>query len=220
MSEGRRTQAGSVAEAHHVDVDLAASDLDHPLWRSARPILLERYWSGEEASAERQAEARLLWSAAALYVRFVCAQREPLVVNEEPQRERKTIGLWHRDVCEIFLAPGERAPARYFEFEAAPTGEWLDLAIEWMGSERITDWEFDSGLTTAAQISEDSIKIAMRIPFAALGGAPEAGERWRGNLFRCVGEGETRGYLAWQPTFTDEPCFHLPAAFGEIAFEQ
>lgn len=209
-----------VAEARRIELEIKASDLEHPLWMTATPVLLERYWSGEEAPAGRQAEARLLWSDAALYARFVCTQTEPLVVSPEPQTNGKTIGLWHRDVCEIFLAPDGSAPERYFEFEAAPTGEWLDLAIVWVENERVTDWEFDSGMTTAAQISEGSIVVAMRIPWAALGRAPQAGTRWRGNLFRCVGEGETRGYLAWQPTCTDEPCFHLPAAFGEIAFRE
>ena len=41
------------------------------------------------------------------------------------------MGLWDRDVCEIFIAPDEHVIERYFEFEAAPTGEWLDVAIHW-----------------------------------------------------------------------------------------
>lgn len=209
-----------VVEAKHIDVEIQASEIEHPLWMGARPVLIERYWSGEAAPVARRAEARLLWSAEALYVRFVCPQREPLVASHEPQTAEKTIGLWHRDVCEIFLAPDENAPERYFEFEVAPTGEWLDLAIEWRERDRITDWEFNSGMSCAADVSRDGIRIGMRIPWASLGHAPQAGERWRGNLFRCVGEGERRGYLAWRPTHTDEPCFHLPAAFGEIAFKK
>jgi hypothetical protein len=217
---GLRDCMSQIAEARRVDVEIAASEIDHPSWGRARPVSIERYWSGEEAPAARHAEARLLWSDEALSVRFICPQRELLVISGTPQTEHKTIGLWHRDVCEIFLAPEPNKPEFYFEFEAAPTGEWLDLAIEWMESERITDWEFKSGMTTAARINEESITVAMRIPWAALGRAPQAGERWRGNLFRCVGEGETRGYLAWRPTYTDEPCFHLPAAFGGIEFKE
>ncbi|HEX8889498.1 MAG TPA: carbohydrate-binding family 9-like protein [Pyrinomonadaceae bacterium] len=209
-----------VVEAKRIDVEIKASEIEHPLWMDARPVLVERYWSGETAPIARHAEARLLWSDEALYVRFACPQREPLVTSTEPQTAEKTIGLWHRDVCEIFLAPDGCVPERYFEFEVAPTGEWLDLAIEWRAGDRITDWEFNSGMTCAADVSRDDIKIVMRIPWTSLGNAPQAGARWRGNLFRCVGEGETRGYLAWRPTGTPEPCFHLPAAFGEIAFEE
>ena len=209
-----------VVEAKRIDVEIKASETEHPLWMGARPVLIERYWSGDEAPDARQAEACLLWSDEALYARFVCPQREPLVASSQPQASEKTIGLWHRDVCEIFLAPDENAPERYFEFEVAPTGEWLDLAIEWREGDRTTDWEFKSGMTCAAEVGQESIRIAMRIPWASLGHKPQAGERWRGNLFRCVGEGETRGYLAWRPTHTPEPCFHLPAAFGEIEFKE
>ena len=220
MSEGRERETGFVARAQRVTVEVAAGDLDHPLWLTALPVLIEQYWSGEGAPSARHAEARLLWSDAALSVRFTCPQAEPLVVSNEPQTERKTVGLWNRDVCEIFLAPDPSEPERYFEFEAAPTGEWLDLAIRWGPDERETDWEFSSGMTTASRVGHESIMVAMRIPWTALGRTPRAGECWRGNLFRCVGEGNERGYLAWRPTHTEEPCFHLPAAFGEIRFEE
>jgi hypothetical protein len=208
-----------IAEARRIDVEIVAGELSHPLWETAPPVLIERYWSGEEAPPARHAEVRLLWSDTALCVRFICPQKEPLVISDEPQTKTKTIGLWHRDVCEVFLAPDVREPEHYFEFEVAPTGEWLDLVIEWRKDDRLTDWEFASGMTAAAHISEESIEVAMRIPWTALGGAPQASERWRGNFFRCVGMGETRGYLAWRPTYTDEPSFHEPTAFGDIIFK-
>jgi alpha-galactosidase len=177
-------------------------------------VHIKQYWSGEAAPEWRQTEARLVWSQAALVVRFVCRQGEPLVISETPQTAAKTMGLWERDVCELFIAPDANAPERYFEFEAAPTGEWLDLAIEQLSGERRTDWEFQSGMTAAASISTDQVRIAMRVPWASLGRQPIAGERWRANLFRCVGAGTERGYLAWQPTRTARPNFHVPQAFG------
>jgi hypothetical protein len=221
MSHERNSeeQAAQVIAAQHVDTDIAASDLDHPLWAKAQPVIIKRYWSGEEAPAGRQAEARLLWSDQALHARFVCRQTEPLVVSSEPQTERKTIGLWERDVCELFIAPDARGPERYFEFEVAPTGEWLDLIVRQTPDERETDWDFHSGMTVAARIGEGLVTVAMRVPWKALGRIPQAGERWHGNLFRCVGAGATRGYLAWRPTFTEQACFHVPQAFGAIVFK-
>jgi hypothetical protein len=177
------------------------------------------YWSGTEAPPARHAEARVLWSDAALHIRFHCHQDEPLIVNPTPQRETKTVGLWERDVCEIFVAPDARVPERYFEFEAAPTGEWLDLAIHLMPEARETDWGFPSGMTAAARVSTNEIMIAMRIPWNSLGHTPAAGERWRTNLFRCVGATEGRGYLAWQPTRTPRPNFHVPQAFGWLEMQ-
>jgi hypothetical protein len=206
-------------EAGRVSADLAAADLEHPDWEKASAVTIKQYWSGELAPEWRHAEARFVWSEAALGVRFICRQREPLVVSATPQTEAKTTGLWERDVCEIFLAPEQSAPERYFEFEAAPTGEWLDLRIEQLADERRTDWEFHSGMTAAASISDGQVTIAMRIPWDGLGHRPRAGERWRANLFRCVGAGTERGYLAWQPTFTARPNFHVPQAFGWLKFK-
>jgi alpha-galactosidase len=206
-------------EANRVRADVAAADLDHPEWERASAVTIARHWSGEDAPEWRHAEARLIWSGAALCVRFVCRQREPLILNPTPQTETKTIGLWERDVCEIFVAPDAERPERYFEFEAAPTGEWLDLGIYQLRGERETDWEFRSGMTVAARRSIDHFIIAMRIPWDAFrGDAPTAGERWRANLFRCVGATEGRGYLAWQPTRTPQPNFHVPQAFGWLNF--
>jgi alpha-galactosidase len=206
--------------AHRASVEVAAIDLDHVEWDGATPLHITRYWSGEEAPAGRHAEARLVWTDAALCVRFVCRQAEPLVISASPQRERKTAGLWERDVCEIFIAPDAREPERYFEFEAAPTGEWLDLAIHQMPEERATDWQFHSGMTVAARIDEGQVTIAMRIPWKAFPSRPQANDRWRANLFRCVGVGgQGRGYLAWQPTRTEHPDFHVPQAFGELVFK-
>lgn len=220
MRKNLKREAENVIKAQHVARAPSASELDHAAWNKADAIRIARYWSGEEAPASRHAEARLLWSDEALCVRFVCRQAEPLILSAAPQTDKKTIGLWDRDVCEIFIAPDVAHPERYFEFEAAPTGEWLDLAIRWKPEERETDWDFRSGMTSAARIGSSSITVAMHIPWKALGHAPQAGERWRGNLFRCVGAGETRGYLAWQPTRTEQPHFHVPEAFGEIIFKR
>ena len=130
----------------------------------------------------------------------------------------KTKGLWDRDVCEIFVAPDRREPRKYFEFEIAPNGEWIDLGIYQKLDERITDWDYNSGMQSAARIEENKITMAIKVEWKAFGKTPKAGDIWRGNLFRCVGAGENRGYLAWSPTETPQPAFHVPEKFGEFEF--
>lgn len=206
--------------AHRVGADFAVTDFHNAAWTKTEAVPITRYWSGAHAPATRHAEARVLWSASALYVRFVARQDEPLIVNEKPRIDQKTLGLWDRDVCELFIAPNAAEPERYFEFEVAPTGEWVDLSIHILPDKRETDWEYHSGATFAALRSKDQIILTMRIPFAALGGAPQAGARWRANFFRCIGAGDRRGYLAWQPTLTPQPAFHVPQRFGWIQFSE
>lgn len=208
---------GKTIEAPYSEIDLAASEFDHPHWHRAQPIRIAKQWSGEEAPASRHAEGRIIWTDEALVVRFVCNQMEPLIVSPNPQLTKKTIGLWDRDVCEIFVAPDTSQPNYYFEFEAAPTGEWVDLAIKLGPTERQTDEEFQSGMTTMALISGSQLAIIIRIPWGQAIRKPTRGNEWRVNLFRCIGTGTER-YLAWRPTFTPEANFHVPEAFGWLLF--
>lgn len=181
-------------------------------------LVIDTFWDGRSCPPERAFEAILGWNEDGLIVRFSALRHEPLVVADDPQLDAKTIGLWERDVCEIFIASDRNEPRRYFEFEVAPTGEWLDLAIDMTSAERITDWDYNSGMEAAAKILEHRVLMAMKIPWEAFGQKPKAGDVWLGNIFRCVGKEPDRGYLAWQPTMTEKPNFHVPEAFGEFEF--
>ena len=202
----------------HVKDDFSISNFENKAWKSAKEITINKYWSGENAPGGRQFKAKLLWSKTALYVRFEANQAEPLIVSDAPNLAEKTRGLWDRDVCEIFVAPDKVDFRRYFEFEIAPTGEWIDLKIHQLPDKRETDFEYASGMRSAAKIEKDKVWSAIKIEWKAFGRTPKAGDVWLGNIFRCVGAGATRGYLAWQPTRTKEPSFHVPEKFGEFEF--
>src|SRR5215467_13493676 len=152
--------------AEYVATPIKADDFDNEVWRRCEPVPIAHHWSGAPAPFERQAEARICWSNEALHVRFVGNQHEPLIVSAEPKTDRKTLGLWDRDVCEIFVAPHPENPRRYFEFEAAPTGEWVDLGIVVTSEGRQTDWAYSSGIIVAAKVESSQIKVGMRIPWS------------------------------------------------------
>ena len=198
--------------------DFNISDLTNAAWDKALDVPIYRYWSGIEAPEGRHASVRLLWSKTAIYVRFVSNQSEPFVVSEKPDSTQKTIGLWDRDVCEIFIAPDPEHANKYFEFEVAPTGEWVDLGIEVLPQARHRDDAYHSGMQSIARVERGSYTVVVRIEWRAFGRTPKAGDTWRGNLFRCVGRDPDRGYLAWQPTLTRQPSFHVPERFGQFLF--
>lgn len=202
----------------HISRDFAIGRLDDPAWNGVYNVLVSKYWSAKVAPKKRQFWAGLLWSDTAFYVRFENLLNPPLIVSERPDVSKKTIGLWDRDVCEIFIAPDTADRNRYFEFEIAPTGEWVDLGIQWSAKKRTTDLEYSSGMESAVTHEAEKIVMAIKIPWTAFGKTPKSGDVWLGNLFRCVGKGPTRGYLAWQPTKTTKPNFHVPEAFGEFQF--
>ncbi len=194
-------------------------DFENRVWEKAGSTIINKYWSGEYAPVNRHTEAKFLWSNRHFYIRFKANQNEPLIVSDTPNLTSKTHGLWDRDVCEIFLAPNKKEPRKYFELEIAPNGEWIDLGIYQKPDERITDWDYNSGMKSAAKIEKDQVIMAIKVEWKAFGKTPKKDDVWLGNLFRCVGTGETRGYLAWSPTFTKEASFHVPEKFGEFVFD-
>ncbi|HMO79324.1 MAG TPA: carbohydrate-binding family 9-like protein [Pyrinomonadaceae bacterium] len=198
--------------------DFRINELDNPQWQTARAVLIDRYWSGETAPMSRHFIVRMLWTRRSLYMKCEATQQEPLVVSLTPKTESKAMGLWGRDVCELFIAPIRELPEKYFEFEVAPNGEWLDLAIDVTSGTRVTDWDFASGMLAAARVDEGSVTMAFKVDFKAFDKTPRPGEIWLGNFFRAVGRDPDRGYLAWRPTMTPKPDFHVPSKFGEIEF--
>src|SRR5688572_6094930 len=169
----------------HITNEFAVSDLSNAAWKKAERIAVDSYWSGEDAPKGRRFTARLLWSKAAFYVLFEANQDEPLVISDKPELDRKTMGLWDRDVCEIFVAPNRKEPKKYFEFEVAPTGEWLDVALNLTSGTRKADWKYSSGMESFARAETNKILMAMKIPWSAFGKTPKAGDVWLGNLLRC-----------------------------------
>jgi len=202
----------------HIDRDLAVSDVNHEAWKKAAAVNIDAYWNGTSAPRGRLFAAKLLWSDAYLYVRFEAEQREPLVIADKPNTASKTMNLWDRDVCEIFLAPDRKEPRKYFEFEVAPTGEWIDVALDATSGKRVSDWEYASGMESFAAVGKGAVTMAIKVPWKAFGKAPRARDVWLGNIFRCIGKDPGRGYLAWSATMTEVPNFHVPERFGEFVF--
>jgi hypothetical protein len=206
------------AHIKYISADFSIAELDNKSWKEAESVQTKYYWSGNKAPLERRFKTKILWSDKNLYVRFLANQKEPLVVSKTPNLESKTKGLWERDVCEIFLAPQKEEFRKYFEFEVAPTGEWIDLGIYQKPDERITDWNYRSGMETSARIEKNKVILAFRMGWKAFGRIPEVGEIWLGNILRAVGKEPHRGYLTWSPTLTEKPNFHVPERFGEFEF--
>jgi hypothetical protein len=58
----------------------------------------------------------------------------------------------------------------------------------------------------------------MAIPMRALTAQFDPRAIWRANFYRVEGSQEPRAYLAWQPTRTAQPNFHVASAFGKLRF--
>lgn len=205
----------STIHATRVAGDLAL-DAAHPAaqWRSAEPVRFSADWQGNNADPPRETEVRVLWSPEMLYLRFMCRYRELFVFADSDPNGRRD-HLWDRDVAEAFLQPPPAVGKNYKEFEVAPNGMWIDLDIF---PEGLADLK--SGLTRSVFV--DAAKrvwtAEVAIPMKSLTAHFDAAQPWRANFYRVEGKAEPRKYLAWQPTDTAQPNFHVPEKFGNLRF--
>jgi hypothetical protein len=123
---------------------------------------------------------------------------------------------------EMFLGDDWTNIRHYREFEIAPTGDWIDLAIDLDKKSYDKNWR--SGWKTMAAVDETSHTwyAAARIPLKAITSQQvKDGTRWRANLYRIEGDGpdSKRHFLCWQPTCAPgrDPN-HVPENFGTLVF--
>jgi hypothetical protein len=130
--------------------------------------------------------------------------------------------LWDRDVVELFLGDDWKDIKHYREFEIAPTGDWIDLAIDLNKNSYGAKWE--SGFEKSARIDERNHLwyAAVRIPLKSVSDQPvKPGTRWRANLYRIEGLGPDtqRKFMCWQPTcVVNRDPNHVPEHFGTLIF--
>jgi len=105
--------------------------------------------------------------------------------------------------------------ASYKEFEIAPNGMWIDLDIIPSGR-----GDLKSGLTRSVRVdAERKVWTAeLAIPMSALTTKFDPSAKWRVNFYRVEGKAEPREYMAWQPTMSPQPNFHVPERFGTLRF--
>jgi len=171
-------------------------------------------WQGKNPDSARQTEVRILWSQQMLYLRLECHYRE-LYVFEDSEPNGRRDHLWDRDVAEAFLQPDPSRPRFYREFEVSPNGMWIDLDIFPGGKA-----DLKSGLQRSVAVNAESHiwTAELATPIRALTTQFDSTKKWRANFYRIEGSREPRAYLAWQPTGTATPNFHVPGAFGSLRF--
>ena len=194
------------------------TDFAHESWQQANLLPINCTWQGGAIPTELHTTTRVLWSETQILFGFECGYTE-LDVDDIFDVSQERHALWDRDVCEAFIrSPIEPHEQYYREFEVAPTGQWCDLLVD--RSVMWHDWEWKSGMRTAAEIleAEKLWRVVMAIPFSAFGCTPKLGDIWHGNLFRISRLNGERQYLAYSPTLTEKPNFHVADKFVPLRF--
>jgi alpha-galactosidase len=183
-------------------------------WEKSCLVRFEHDWRGQNADPGRATEVQLLWTPDTLFLKFRARYRN-ITIFQDAREDGWRDKLWNRDVAEAFLQPDSRDPWKYKEFEISPNGFWIDLDIVNRGYT-----ELHSKLRRRV-VQDDQAKIwtaELVIPMPSLTPNFSAQQNWRVNFFRVEGEAEPRFYSAWSPTYSREPDFHVPGAFGRLVF--
>ncbi|HSS97711.1 MAG TPA: carbohydrate-binding family 9-like protein [Terriglobales bacterium] len=185
-----------------------------PDWQRAIPVRFHTDWCGQNPEPARETQVSVLWSSQTLYVRFECRYRDLFLFSDSEASGRHN-HLWDRDVAEVFLQPDPSRQRFYKEFEVSPNGMWVDLDISPSGLS-----DLKSGMKRSVVLDEAAHRwtAELSIPISCLTKKFDAKAVWRANFFRIEGPKEPRHYMAWRPTHTPKPNFHVPNAFGQLKF--
>ena len=192
-------------------------------WKNAAAEWISKDCSRQIDYPNIKTEVRGFWTDTDLYLLFRCPYTV-LNLFLPADNVKPHVGLWDRDVVEMFLGDDWTNIRHYREFEIAPTGDWIDLAIDL--DHQSYDHSWRSGWQTMARIDEGQKTwyAAAKIPLSAVSANPvQAGTKWRMNLYRIDGLGPDpqRHFLCWQPTCVqNRDPNHVPEHFGTLVFAQ
>lgn len=181
--------------------------LDDEAWKVA-PLITGLVTNRDHRPAKFATEFRLVHDAEALFVAVLA--KEPDMARLKHRRETDAPHkIWNDDCIEIFLDPhGTRQ--RYHQYIVNAGGL---IASSYCG-----DFSADLPASAAAGRMPDAWTLEVRIPFSALGAAPDLGERWGMNLTRGrepKTAGEQRENTLWCPT---NGSHGDPGRFGSLVF--
>ena len=185
-------------------------------WELTAAVRFAADWQGKNEDAGRATEVRLLWTPETLWLRFKCRYRI-LTVFADSEANGRRYQLWDRDVAEVFIQTDPGQPRRYWEFEIAPNGMWIDLDISPEGKR-----DPKSGMKSRVVVDEAEKQwtAEVALPMRSLITKFDPSSEWRVNFFRVEGETEPRFYSSWRATHSEQPNFHVPEAFGKLRFQR
>jgi hypothetical protein len=205
-----------VAQAPQLNTDLHSAT-----WAHAASAWIAKDCTHQNDYPGLKTEVRGFWTDSDLYLLFVSPYTElNLWLPADNSKDR--LKLWDRDVVEFFLGDNWADINVYREFEIAPTGDWVDLAID--RNRNSYDAKWNSGWERQGRIDEKNHVwyAAARVPLRSVSEKPvQAGTKWRANLYRIDGLGAdpVRHFMCWQQTCAEnrDPN-HVPEHFGTLIF--
>lgn len=205
-------------ELHARRVDDSAIVIDgvaDAAWAAATHTTFDTDWAGTTTGT--RTKVRAMWSSTALYLLW---ELEGAGVNVDESRpiatEREK--LYDEDCVEIFVGPDASERTKYFEVEVGPLGHFLDLAIDRKTKKSDVAWSSKPRIATKVDRAKKTVTIEFALGAPEIAAALKPGAKLPLALYRMEGK-SPREFLAWSPTRTPKPNFHVPEAFGTLVLE-
>ena len=199
-------------------------------WSEAAAARVTRYHA-QGSGHEPKVEFRALYDGEALYVHFRVTDRFVRCIHTGFQDP-----VCRDSCCELFIAP--EGAEGYFNIEMNAVGALMISYITdptrtpgGFAGQRLLGGDADRaiqrdtslrGVIDPETAGPVEYEIGYRVPFALIEdssgrGAPRAGERWRGNIYKCSENSSHPHWGAWS-AIGDKLDFHQPDRFGVFVF--
>jgi hypothetical protein len=135
----------------------------------------------------------------------------------ETEREK----LYEEDCTELFFTPDPADPNHYYEVEIGPLGHFFDLEVHRgakLDPKKAIAWSSAPKIATKVDRAKHTATIDVSFRAPEIVHALKAGASLPLALYRMEGR-SPRKYLAWSPTKTPKPDFHVPSAFGRLVLD-
>ena len=207
-----------VVRAPHLEASAIAIDgVREAAWDAATPAAFDTDWSGAPAGVRTQ--VRFAWTDRGLATLWELEGASLTVDASRPVAEERA-KLYEEDCVEVFLAPDPAERRRYFEIEVGPLGHFFDIAVDRTNKpvKSVVAWSSRPRIRTKTDRAARTATIEALFEAPEIVAALRKGARLPLGLYRMEA-GEPRRYLAWSPTRTKRPDFHVPEAFGTLVLE-
>ena len=215
LPDGPDAGAPREARSLHLESGVAIDGEVDDAWKAAPPLSFTTDWAGNETGI--RTNVRFAWSKRALYMLW---ELEGAGLNTDATRpvDVERAKLYEEDCVELFLGPDPAEKTRYFELEVGPHGHFLDVAID--RAKKKSDVGWSSKPKIATRIDRDAHRVTIEVEVSApeVLAALRPGATLPLGLYRMEGKSPRR-FLAWSPTRTPKPDFHVPEAFGVLRLD-
>jgi hypothetical protein len=191
-------------------------DPEAPEWKGAASQSMSKDCRQQIDYPNIKTEIQAFWTDTDLYILFHCPYS---VLNVFPaDNSKKHVGMWDRDAVEMFVGDDWTNIRHYREFEIAPTGDWVHLAIDLDHNSYDHNWKSDWQRMARIDEGRKIWYAAAKIPLSDVSANPiHDGPKWRINFYRIEGLGpdSQRHFLCWSRTCGGN---HVPERFGTLTF--